>query len=376
MPLENFGIIDSTLREGEQFAKAHFTTAQKIELARQLDEFGADYLELTTPLASDQSRADLEAVAMLNLKSKILTHVRCKKEDVKLAIESGVDGVDILFGTSSKLREFSHGKSIDEIIEEAVEVLTYAKAFGVEVRFSSEDSFRSLEGDLLKIYKAVDAVGIQRIGLADTVGIATPRQVYALVRELKFRVHADIEFHGHNDTGCAIANAFAALEGGATFIDTTLLGIGERNGIASLGGFMARMYASLPEYVSHKYHIAMIPALDKLIADMVHVDIPFNNMLSGETVFTHKAGMHLKALLNDPSTYEIFDPAVFGRKRELKVGHRLTGWHAIKHVADQQGLHFGEEELRRITHHIKNKADAGDLSEDEVVEILRTWMTA
>ena len=208
MSLEQFAVIESTLREGEQFANAFFTSEQKLEIARLLDAFGVEYLELTSPAASPQSRRDCEQIARLDLKAKILTHVRCHMDDARLAIDTGVDGIDVVFGTSSYLREFSHGKDIPYIIDSAIEVIEYVKSQGLEVRFSSEDSFRSDLVDLLTIYRAVDKIGVNRVGIADTVGVANPRQVYDLVRTLRGVVHCDIEFHGHNDTGCAVANAF------------------------------------------------------------------------------------------------------------------------------------------------------------------------
>ncbi len=165
---------------------------------------------------------------------------------MKTAVDTGVDGVDVVIGTSSYLREFSHGKSIEQIIDMAQEVIEYLSKQNVEMRFSTEDSLRSDPEDLFRVYEAVDKMGVNRVGIADTVGIGTPRQIYELVSGLRRRVQADIEFHGHNDTGCAIANAFAALEAGATHIDTSVLGIGERNGITSLGGLIARLYAVNP----------------------------------------------------------------------------------------------------------------------------------
>jgi len=170
-------------------------------------------------------------------------------------VETGVDGIDVVFGTSSYLREFSHGKDIDFIIESAKEVINYIKSQGREVRFSSEDSFRSDLVDLLRIYREVDKLGVNRVGIADTVGVANPRQVYKLVKTVRSVVSCDMEFHGHNDTGCAIGNSYAALEAGATHIDTSILGIGERNGITPLGGFVARMYTVNPEYVKGKYNL-------------------------------------------------------------------------------------------------------------------------
>ena len=262
MSLEKFSIIESTLREGEQFVNAFFTTGQKIRIATLLDAFGVEYLELTTPAASPQSEKDLRAIVKLGLRTRILTHTRCAMEDVKLAVDTGVHGVDVVIGTSSYLREFSHGKSIDQIIDLAHGVLEFLLKQNVEVRFSTEDSLRSNPEDLYRVYEAVDQIGVHRVGVADTVGIGTPRQIYDLVSELRRRVKADIEFHGHNDTGCAIANAFSALEAGATHIDTSVLGIGERNGITSLGGLVARLYAVNPGMVS-KYNLPLLMHIDQ-----------------------------------------------------------------------------------------------------------------
>ena len=376
MPVERFAIIDSTLREGEQFSNAHFTTEQKIQIARALDAFGVEYIELTSPVASPQSLEDLKTVAGLGLRAKVLTHVRCHMDDATVAVQTGVTGIDILFGTSSFLREFSHGKSVDEIICEARNVITFIKDNGKEVRFSSEDSFRSTEGDLLKVYKAVDAMGVDRVGVADTVGIATPRQCYALAVELRHHVSCDIEFHGHNDAGCAVANSYSILEGGATHIDTSVLGIGERNGITPLGGFVARMYADDPAAIKKKYDLRMLKELDEMVASMVSIEIPYNNFVTGKYAFHHKAGMHTKAIYINPNSYEILDPADFGLERTINIAHRLTGYNAVGHRAEQLGLTFGKTELREITRRIKAMADSGPLSMDQLDSVLKDWVVA
>jgi homocitrate synthase len=376
MPVERFAIIDSTLREGEQFSNAHFTTEQKIQIAKTLDAFGVEYIELTSPVASPQSLEDLKIVAGLGLRAKVLTHVRCHMDDAAVAVQTGVTGIDILFGTSSFLREFSHGKSVDEIICEAQNVIAFIKDNGKEVRFSSEDSFRSTEGDLLKVYKAVDAMGVDRVGVADTVGIATPRQCYALAVELRHHVSCDIEFHGHNDAGCAVANSYSILEGGATHIDTSVLGIGERNGITPLGGFVARMYADDPAAIKRKYDLRKLKELDEMVASMVSIEIPYNNFVTGKYAFHHKAGMHTKAIYINPNSYEILDPADFGLERTINIAHRLTGYNAVGKRAEQLGLSFGKTELREITRRIKAMADSGPLSMDQLDSVLRDWVVA
>jgi len=371
--VSRFKIIESTLREGEQFANAFFDTEKKIEIARALDDFGVDYIELTSPCASEQSRRDCEAICQLGLKAKILTHIRCHMDDARIAVETGVDGVDVVIGTSSYLREHSHGKDMTYITNTAIEVINFVKSKGIEIRFSSEDSFRSDLVDLLSIYSAVDQVGVNRVGIADTVGCASPRQVYELVRVLRGVVHCDIETHFHNDTGCAIANAYCALEAGATHIDTSVLGIGERNGITPLGGLMARMMVADPTYVKSKYKLHKLKDIEDLVAEAVQVNIPFNNYITGFCAFTHKAGIHAKAILNNPSTYEIINPADFGMTRYVHFASRLTGWNAIKSRAQQLNIQMTDAQYKKCTAKIKALADIRPIAVDDADSIIRAF---
>lgn len=255
----------------------------------------------------------------------------------------------------------------------AIEVINFVKSKGIEIRFSSEDSFRSDLVDLLSIYSAVDKVGVQRVGIADTVGCASPRQVYELVRVLRGVVGCDIETHFHNDTGCAIANAYCALEAGATHIDTSVLGIGERNGITPLGGLMARMMVADPEYVKSKYKLEKIKDIEDLVAEAVQVNIPFNNYITGFCAFTHKAGIHAKAILNNPSTYEIINPADFGMTRYVHFASRLTGWNAIKSRAQQLKIELTDAQCKECTAKIKALADIRPIAVDDADSIIRAY---
>jgi homocitrate synthase len=369
-------LIDTTLREGEQFAKAAFRTEDKLEIARALDTFGVDYIEVTSPAASPQSQRDLVQIGKLGLAARVITHSRCILDDVKAALDTGVRGIGLLFATSRILRESSHGKSIQQIIDAMGPPIELALRAGIEVRFSAEDAFRSDAKDLLEVYRAAEKMGVHRIGIADTVGIATPRQVYALVREIRSAVRCDIGFHGHNDTGCAIANAYEALDAGATHVDVSVLGIGERNGIVPLGGLVARMFSLEPQAVAERYRLGQLRELERLVSRVTGVEVPFNNFVTGETAYSHKAGMHLKAMMSNPGSYEIIPPEAFGLSRRLIVGSRLTGKHAIAYRAREMGITFGESELKAITKRIKELADAGELSEAQLDAVLREWVTA
>ncbi len=259
------------------------------------------------------------------------------------------------------------------ITNTAIEVINFVKSKGIEIRFSSEDSFRSDLVDLLSIYSVVDKIGVNRVGIADTVGCASPRQVYDLVRTLRGVVSCDIETHFHNDTGCAIANAYCALEAGATHVDTSVLGIGERNGITPLGGLMARMVVADRAYVTRKYRLDKLKDVEDLVADAVAVNIPFNNYITGFCAFTHKAGIHAKAILNNPSTYEIINPADFGLSRYVHFASRLTGWNAIKSRAAQLNIEMTDAQYKACTAKIKAMADVRPLAVDDADSIIRSF---
>src|SRR5512144_618344 len=369
-------VIDSTLREGEQFARGNFRTEDKLEIARALDTFGVEYVEVTSPAASPQSQKDCAQIVKLGLGAKVITHARCVVDDVRAALDTGVRGIGLLFATSRILRQASHGKSIQQIIDAMGPPIELALRAGLEVRFSAEDSFRSEEADLVAVYRAAEAMGVHRVGLADTVGIATPRQVYALVRQIRHLVKTDIGFHGHNDTGCAVANAAEAVAAGATHVDVSVLGTGERVWITSLGTFVARLLALEPQAVAERFRLGQLRELERLVARVTGVEIPFNNFVTGETAYSHKAGMHLKSMMSNPGSYEIIPPEAFGLTRRLILGSRLTGRHAIAYRAREMGITFGESELKEITRRIKELADKGELSEAQIDEVLRDWVTA
>ncbi|KAK3177904.1 hypothetical protein OEA41_000036 [Lepraria neglecta] len=305
--VSNFKIIESTLREGEQFANAFFDTETKIRIAKALDDFGVEYIELTSPASSEQSRLDCEKICSLGLKAKILTHVRCNMQDAKIAVDTGVDGLDIVIGTSPQLMQHSHGKSMDYIRETALEVVQFVKSKGLEVRFSSEDSFRSDLVDLLNIYSAVDKIGVNRVGIAES-------------------------------------GLFAA----------------------------ASEQTSKRISITSKLHEPPL-AIEDLVADAVEVHIPFNNPVTGFCAFTHKAGIHAKAIIANPTTYEIINPADFGMTRYVHFTSRLTGWNAIKSRVSQLGLEMTDSQIKQCTTRIKAMADIRKLAIEDTDAIIHTF---
>lgn len=149
--------------------------------------------------------------------------------------------------------------------------------------------------------------------------------------------------------------------------------VGERNGITPLGGFLARMLVTSPDYVKSKYKLHQIKELEDLVAEAVEVNTPFNNPVTGFCAFTHKAGIHAKAILNNPSTYEILNPADFGLTRYVHFASRLTGWNAVKTRVAQLGLTMTDDQVKEVTAKIKALADIRQIAIDDADSIIRSY---
>lgn len=368
-------ILDTTLREGEQFSRAHFNFSQKMEIAHALARFGVEYIELGSPVSYPNALEELtELVASLERKqsqSKVLVHCRCNKEDVDKALQTGAYGINLFMGTSSFLQKASHGKSIQEVSKLACQMVEYVKSQGRFVRFGAEDAFRTDLNDLLYICSALDEVGVNQVDFPDTVGGATPFQVYDRIREFTKRFKFKVEFHGHNDTGCAVANAHAALEAGAHCINVTVLGIGERNGICSLSGLVGRLY-SLDKSLLDGYNLRELPKVDKLVAHMLGVPIPHDMPVTAPNAFTHKAGIHTKAILQDSQAYEVLRPEDFGIKRTLDIASRITGKHAIAARVGELGLTLDDADVAAITEKVRQAAGLEPISLENVDLIIKS----
>ncbi|MGC2191188.1 MAG: LeuA family protein [Candidatus Dormiibacterota bacterium] len=354
-------VVDSTLREGEQFAQAQFNPEDRIRLARALDAFGVDELELPSPALGPAAAEEVVAVVGLRLRAAVRVHVRCHPGDIEAALAAGATGLHLYLGTSPA-RAASRASSWPRLAREIRDSVTLARSSGAFVRFSAEDAFRTPIRRLFAAFDVAVEAGAQRLGVPDTVGVATPELVASTVRRVGRRYPGiSQEFHGHNDTGCAVANSVAAWWAGAECLDVTVLGIGERVGITSLSGLMARLYTLAPASVS-RYQLAQLPELDAQVAQLSGMAIPFNQPLTGEHAFTHVAGVHTHAVLRAPDTYEAIDPAVVGRSRVISVGSRLTGRHA---VADFAGRLLGREvesgEVQAATLALRSAAATGRL---------------
>jgi len=339
----NLEIIDTTLREGSQTSLLHdhykyfYTTADKMEIVRALVLYGVKFIELFAPTVSPQEAADWAAIKEARDElvvqcgyTFLLGHVRCHPADVEAAIKAGADGLNMYMGTSDMSRSFNHGQNIAEITRRAAKLIeeVHIDYPDVILRFSGEDAFRTREEDLFNVYDAV-APFVSRFGTPDTVGVATPTAVARRVQVLRERYpHIDLEGHFHDDRGYALINTLEAVRAGTRYVNTTLLGIGERSGITSMTGLLFNLFVDKQYQYLDGYHVRGSYPINVLMADKLRKLVPSKEPVS-LTNRTHAAGVHQKAMINSASTYEANPLDQFGvTESEILLGP-LSGWNVI-----------------------------------------------
>lgn len=369
---DKFFIIDSTLREGEQHAGVRISPEQKLKIASALEDFGIEYIEVTSPIVSAGAFRECQMLKKGLSRSKVLAHVRCVTHDIDRAIEAGVDGLNLFMPSSPRLREASGLGSLMEAAERAKNCLAYARsnAPDIEIRISCEDAFRTPTEDIILFIEHVEATGVlNRIGLADTVGIATPFEVYDLVSAVREKTELDIEFHCHDDTGCAVANSLMALEGGCTHLDASVLGLGERNGITPLAGLAARIYTTYPGLLE-QYRLDKMLNLHEVASCALGLEIPRDHYVVGSSAFNHKAGVHIGAICSDENSYEAIAPDRFGAKRNIELNTRLVGLRGIMQRAMDLGVSHNLAVARELTQKIKESADNCQFSAADIDDLI------
>ncbi|AWR95042.1 homocitrate synthase [Acidianus brierleyi] len=350
------GILDSTLREGEQTPGVVFTTDQRVEIAKVLSDLGVNMIEAGHPAVSSDIYEGIKRIMKLKnegeINSEIIAHSRAVKRDIEIGAELEVDRIAIFFGVSDIHLKAKHKVSREEALNIISEHISYAKSHGVNVRFTAEDATRTDLDYLIQVIKTAKEAGADRIGIADTVGILYPAKTVELFSFLTRQVSGvEYDIHAHNDLGLAVANSLAAAEGGATIIHATVNGLGERVGITPLQIIAAAI----------KYHFGLdVVKLDKLtkISSLVEkysgISMPPNYPITGDYAYIHKAGIHVAGILNDPRTYEFMPPETFGRSRDYVID-KYTGKHALKDRFERLGVKLSEEELEQVLAKIKTQ---------------------
>jgi len=360
-PLE---IIDTTLREGQQTSLLHdhhkyfFTRTDKEEILRALIIYGVKFVEFFAPVVSPQECDDFAALkavrdSLITQKGYtfLLAHVRCHPYDVESAVHAGADGLNFYIGTSAESRAFNHGNELSALVAKARALVEDVRRNHPQLilRFSGEDAFRTREADLFRVYDEI-APWVDRLGLPDTVGVATPEGVAARICALRERYpQMEFEGHFHNDRGFALVNALEAARRGVRYLDVTVGGIGERSGITSLTALLFNLHIERDYDRLEGYHLRGSYPLNVLVADKLKMLVPSTEPVS-LTNRTHTAGVHQSAVLRGAVSYEAHPLDQFGvTESEILLGP-LSGWNVIHYF------------LKEIRYYQLDEATAKDIT--------------
>lgn len=332
-------LLDVTLREGEQRAGHTYTVDQKVEAARSLAALGVDYIQIGFPVADDRT---MRVCDRLDVDTKTTGIARAVTRDIDAAVEAGVDVIDLFAPTSDRQREQLLGSSREDLLETIQEAYDHATETGLEVHFSAMDGSRTEPAFIDEIRSSIDPTYFT---IADTVGVLTPRGVADLLDALD-RPLSTVGVHFHDDLGVGTANALMAADRGVGRIDVSAGGVGERAGNTSLEEVVVAGELGPETFHSGVVSSAILPGVESVLATLGE-DVAPQKPLLGAGVFEHESGLHTAAMLDDPATFEPFDPARFGGERHLLFGD-ASGRGAARGLLERAGVEPTESRMEAL----------------------------
>ncbi|MEQ7180184.1 2-isopropylmalate synthase [Enterococcus gallinarum] len=358
--------FDTTLRDGEQTPGVNFNTKEKVQLALQLEKWGIDTIEAGFPIASEGDLAAVQAIATAVSTMTVAGLARCQIKDIDRAYEALKQAVSpqihVFLATSEVHRRYKLAMTKEEVIRAIKEHVTYARTLFDKVQFSPEDATRTEKDFLLEaVQTAIDA-GATIINIPDTVGYSNPTaygELFAyLIANTKSKEPIMFSSHCHDDLGMATANALAAIENGATRVEGTINGIGERAGNTALEEVALALHVRQDFYdCTTNIQLGETKRTSDLVARLSGIAVPKNKAIVGGNAYAHESGIHQDGVLKNPETYEIITPQLVGvQTNSLPLG-KLSGRHAFIEKMNQLGYQFDSEETNALFKRFKELAD-------------------
>ena len=369
---------DTTMRDGEQTIGVNFSVEEKIAIAKGLDDYGVSAIEAGFPAASQKDFEAVKSIAEVVNKAKVVGLARLVRNDINAVIEATKGAkhpmIHVFIATSPIHREFKLHLTKEEILDKIKADVAFTKQYIQDIVFSPEDATRT-EPDFLvaSVQTAIDA-GATMINIPDTVGYDTPEEYGEVFENLRRNIvgfdTVGWSTHTHNDLGMATANALAGIAHGATEIQGTINGIGERAGNVDMIEAAAAIYVRHEKFnVETDIVLSHSKAISDIVARATQMPVASNKPIMGRNAFAHESGIHQDGYLKNPETYEILKPEMVGAMASLPLG-KLSGSHAVMSKLNNLGYDVTRDDMKVIFPIFKSVAEESNLITNEQLKVI------
>src|SRR5687768_9112388 len=346
-------IFDTTLRDGEQVPGCQLATEEKVLVARELEALGVDVIEAGFPISSPGDFLSVIGISRAVKEPVVCGLTRAKQEDIDVVAEAlryaKRGRIHTGIGSSDVHIKHKFKSSREQVLEQGVWAVQYAKSKGLQVEFFAEDAGRADLAFLAQMVEAVIAAGADVVNIPDTTGYCLPhlygKRIQYLFENVKNIHKATISVHCHNDLGLATANTISGLINGARQAEVTINGIGERAGNTSLEeiAMIVKTHKDLDLYTNIKSE--KIYALSQMVSEMMRMPVQANKAIVGANAFAHSSGIHQDGFLKNSENYVIINPDQVGVPCSSIVLTARSGRAALKHRLELLGYQPTKPEL-------------------------------
>ena len=338
-------INDTTLRDGEQAAGVAFNVEEKVTLAAFMDAMGIPELEVGIPAMGGDEALAITQMTRSGFRAALTGWNRAVRSDIEASIACGLQRVHISVPVSEIQIAAKFQGNCRKVLDRLRDTIGFARDRGLYVSIGGEDSSRAEENFLLEVAQSAEQWGASRFRFCDTVGILDPSTTAGKVIKLVRGLSIPVEMHAHNDFGLANANALAGIQAGATSVNTTVNGLGERAGNTALEEIvmaLKRIYN-----LNLSIDTTRLRELSQFVATISGCSLPPWKAIVGDNAFAHESGIHAHGVLQNPQTYEAFAPEEVGGNRYLAIG-KHSGRHSLLNLLQQYGIHPSQEEAQSV----------------------------